>query len=240
MVSLKHTFQSGKADGTDDTLVKPSNWNAEHKFETTAAGVVLGRAVGAGAGPVQELSLAAMFPVGSIIMFGGTAAPTGWFICNGAAISKTTYATLYTALGSGTLYGQSGANFNLPNFTGRVPAGVGGTILNNVTFTSRNVGGTGGVDAVQLSNNHLPGHTHPVTDPSHSHTFKSDDGSTIVHPTHFAASGSAQYAGTGSYLRQAFLQGQATGITVDVNTAHTSTAHSNVQPTILITYIIKY
>jgi hypothetical protein len=53
--SLKHTFTSPKADGTDATLVQPSNWNAEHTI-TLAAGKVLGRDA-SGAGAVQELPL---------------------------------------------------------------------------------------------------------------------------------------------------------------------------------------
>ncbi|CAB4125187.1 hypothetical protein UFOVP55_74 [uncultured Caudovirales phage] len=53
--SLKHTFSSPKADGTDATLVQPSNWNAEHTI-TLGAGKVLGRDA-SGAGAVQELPL---------------------------------------------------------------------------------------------------------------------------------------------------------------------------------------
>lgn len=54
-ISLKHTFQSAKSDGTDSTLVQPSNWNAEHTI-TLAAGKVLGRD-STSAGAVQELPL---------------------------------------------------------------------------------------------------------------------------------------------------------------------------------------
>jgi hypothetical protein len=55
-ISLKHTFQSAKADGADSSLVQPSNWNAEHTI-TAAAGKVLGRDT-SGAGAVQELPIA--------------------------------------------------------------------------------------------------------------------------------------------------------------------------------------
>ena len=54
-LSLKHTFTSAKADGTDSTLVQPSAWNAEHTI-TLAAGKVLGRD-SSGAGAAQELPL---------------------------------------------------------------------------------------------------------------------------------------------------------------------------------------
>lgn len=55
-ISVKHPFTSPKADGTDSTLVQPSNWNAEHTI-TLAAGKVLGRDTSA-AGAMQELPLA--------------------------------------------------------------------------------------------------------------------------------------------------------------------------------------
>ena len=55
-VSLTHTFQSAKPDGSDTALVQPSNWNAEHTL-TAAAGTVIGRNT-SGAGAVQELPIA--------------------------------------------------------------------------------------------------------------------------------------------------------------------------------------
>lgn len=71
-VSLKHTFTSPKSDGTDSTLVQPSNWNAEHTL-TAAAGKVLGRASGT-AGVIQELPLAFDATLQSMIPPTGTTA----------------------------------------------------------------------------------------------------------------------------------------------------------------------
>jgi len=52
---VKHNFHSGKADGADATLVKPSNWNEDHVLTTDSSGqIVLGAAA---AGPIQELPL---------------------------------------------------------------------------------------------------------------------------------------------------------------------------------------
>lgn len=56
-ISLKHAFQSAKADGGNATLVQPSNWNAEHTV-TAAADKVLG--VGGVAGPVAEFPWSAL------------------------------------------------------------------------------------------------------------------------------------------------------------------------------------
>jgi len=65
-------------------------------------------------------------PAGAITMWGGALAspPSGWLTCNGAAVSRTTYADLYTAIG--TLYGagDGSTTFNLPNFTNRFAYGA--------------------------------------------------------------------------------------------------------------------
>ena len=53
-LSIKHKFTSAKTDGTDATLIRPSNWNDEHDLECSAD-KVLGRAT-AGTGAVEELS----------------------------------------------------------------------------------------------------------------------------------------------------------------------------------------
>ena len=63
-VSLKHTFQSAKADGADNSLVQPSNWNAEHTF-TMATNRLLGRTT-ASTGAAEEIT------VGSGLSFAST------------------------------------------------------------------------------------------------------------------------------------------------------------------------
>jgi hypothetical protein len=61
-ISFRHAFTSGKIDGTDSTLIQPSNWNAEHTL-TLAAGKVLGRDSSAG-GAAQELAISVDSTVG--------------------------------------------------------------------------------------------------------------------------------------------------------------------------------
>jgi hypothetical protein len=55
-ISLKHAFESAKADGGDNTLVRPSNWNAEHNL-TMATAKILGRLT-SGTGAAEELDIA--------------------------------------------------------------------------------------------------------------------------------------------------------------------------------------
>lgn len=79
-------------------------------------------------------------PVGTIILWPGSTFPTGWFQCDGTAVSRVTYAALFTATGSGTIYGAGDGvtTFNLPNLKSRFPVGNGTT----APFTS--LGATGG------------------------------------------------------------------------------------------------
>ena len=69
--------------------------------------------------------ITASVPTGSIIPFAGSTAPTGFLLCDGSAVSRTTYSALYDVIG--TTYGEGDGNttFNLPNFTDRWIAGNG-------------------------------------------------------------------------------------------------------------------
>ena len=69
-VSLKHAFTSPKTDGSDSTLVQPSNWNAEHSLQL-ATNRLLGRTT-AGTGVAEEISVA-----GSLTLSGGVLTGTG-------------------------------------------------------------------------------------------------------------------------------------------------------------------
>jgi hypothetical protein len=73
-VSLKHQFTSGKLDGTDATLVQPSNWNAEHTLQL-ATSRLLGRTT-AGTGVAEEIAVAGTLSLASGTLT-GTGATTG-------------------------------------------------------------------------------------------------------------------------------------------------------------------
>ncbi|ADL53204.1 phage tail protein [Clostridium cellulovorans] len=64
------------------------------------------------------------FP-GKIDMTATTTAPQGWLICDGSAVSRETYANLYTAIGTTYGNGDGTTTFNLPDMRGRVPIGSG-------------------------------------------------------------------------------------------------------------------
>ena len=70
-------------------------------------------------------------PIGTVIAFAGNSAPAGYLICNGAAISRTTYAKLFAIIGTTYGTGNGSTTFNLPNLTDRVVQGsaTAGTAL---------------------------------------------------------------------------------------------------------------
>lgn len=90
--------------------------------------------------------------VGEIRMFGGTFAPVGWALCNGQLLSIAENEVLYTLIG--TTYGGDGqVTFALPDLRGRVPVHQGGSSV---------MGQFGGVEAVTLTSQTTPAHTHQL------------------------------------------------------------------------------
>lgn len=63
-------------------------------------------------------------PVATVEMLAGGSVPTGWLLCNGQAVSRTTYAALFSAIGTAWGSGDGSTTFNVPDLRGRVPRGV--------------------------------------------------------------------------------------------------------------------
>ena len=64
-------------------------------------------------------------PIGTVIAFAGNSAPTGYLICNGAEVSRTTYAKLFAVIGTTYGAGDGSTTFNLPNLTDKFIMGSG-------------------------------------------------------------------------------------------------------------------
>lgn len=97
--------------------------------------------------------------VGEIYMYGGNAAPAGFLICDGSAVSRTTFADLFSVIGSTFGDGDGETTFNLPDLTGRVV--VGASIGNPI-------GTAGGEETHVLVAGEMPSHSHNIQ--SHGHT----------------------------------------------------------------------
>jgi microcystin-dependent protein len=74
-------------------------------------------------------------PSGTMVDFAGTVAPAGWLMCDGSAVSRTVYASLFAVVGTSYGTGDGSTTFNLPDFRGRfaryndnmgTPAGAAG------------------------------------------------------------------------------------------------------------------
>ena len=95
-----------------------------------------------------------LVPIGALMPYAGATAPTNWLICNGQAVSRTTYADLFAVIGTTYGTGNGSSTFNVPNLQGRVPVGAG-TYTEENTTKSYNRGNTGGSkDAIVVSHTH--------------------------------------------------------------------------------------
>lgn len=63
-------------------------------------------------------------PVGTLISYAGTSIPTGWLLCNGSAVSRSTYSRLFNIIGTKYGTGNGSTTFNLPNCNGRFLEGT--------------------------------------------------------------------------------------------------------------------
>lgn len=80
-----------------------------------------------------------LIPSGVISAYGGTSAPTGYLACDGSAVSRSTYASLFTAISTGYGTGDGSTTFNVPDLRSRSVIGSGtGTKIFTITGNSSN------------------------------------------------------------------------------------------------------
>lgn len=104
--------------------------------------------------------------VGEVRMIASAVTPTNWFNCTGSAVSRTTYADLFTVIG--TLYGvgDGSTTFNLPDMRDKFPVGTSGT---------KTIGTSEGAETVTLATTNLPAHKHTLSSPASSANANSSD-----------------------------------------------------------------
>ena len=167
-------------------------------------------------------------PVGAQIPFTGTSIPSGYLLCDGRAVSRTTYKDLFAVIGTTYGTGDGSTTFNLPNMTGKVPVGY----KSSDTYFGT-LGKSVGAATVKLTVGQMPKHTH--TQNAHSHqqnynTWYNDSSNYDVRLT--GGSGYYAIAGTNAYY--------TAGATATNQTTGNDEAHDNIQPSLVVNYIIKY
>ena len=97
-------------------------------------------------------------PIGKIVMYAGSSAPRGWLLCQGQAVSRTTYAKLFSVIGTTYGSGDGSTTFNVPDMRGRSPLGVGNGDATG--HTNHTLGQKGGEETHTLDVNEMPAHSH--------------------------------------------------------------------------------
>lgn len=242
-MEITHPFVSVKGDGPDSTRVRPSNWNEPHTVTATAGPSFIGRTA-AGPGPMTEIPLAQVLPLGVILPYGGTAAPTGWLLGFGQLISRATYANLFTVFGTTFGAGDGVTTFAMPDMRGVVPAGksdMGGSDRGNLAgggvlgaqlgVQSRSVGVTvssvsGGISGSTFGG--LSVNVSGTTDFS-SNLGGYEGGGNTATPNHVHS-----FTGTGGTSGSLGVTGSFSG-----SGSGATASFSIVQPTIVVNYIIN-
>ena len=194
---------------------------------------------------------------GTIYMYAGATAPSGYLLCDGSSVSRTTYATLFAAIGTTFGAGDGSTTFGLPDLSGKVIIG---------TSSSHALASTGGEETHALTTTEIPSHLHQVPTHGHSHTITATTPAlshTITQPAYnynkpnstrniYTASGATAYSGTtntaATRTNLSIADHAATACTMSgsvtdcaafaMNNNGSGTAHSNMQPYLTLNYII--
>lgn len=166
-------------------------------------------------------------PTGTINQFAGSAAPAGYLLCQGQAVSRSTYTDLYAVIGTTYGTGDGSTTFNLPNLQDRVGVGKSSTLST--------LGATGGEKTHALTVAELASHNHTATTDAqgaHQHSLAYSGGDATNTPQARAGSAADNWyncASAGTHTHNVTVANNGSG-----------TAHNNMQPYLVVNYIIKY
>lgn len=197
-----------------------------------------------------------LLPVGSIVQYVANTAPGGWLLCDGREVKINDYRRLYVVIGNNFGTASSSDSFLLPDLRGRVPLGKG----QGSELTNRVLGAMGGEETHILISDEMPIHTHggstqdagahnhTINDQGHFHTINGQayisgqnttvttDNSPNEIDTHNLTSRTTSTTDTGITINDADDHNH------DFTTNETGggVAHNNMQPYLVVNYIIRY
>lgn len=190
-------------------------------------------------------AVVASVPVGVTLPYAGSSAPIGYLLCYGQAVSRTTYADLFTAISTTYGVGDGSTTFNVPDLRGRSVFGkddMGGSAANRLTngnsgITGTTLGASGG-DERLYQHLHAAGTLAAASGGAHTHTVDRHSGGT----------GGSSSVG----VLEAFSDSSSTGTvptsssgahthTMSGSTANTggNTTSQNIPPALVLNWIIK-
>lgn len=169
----------------------------------------------------------ATIPTGTIWQYAAGSAPSGWLICDGSAVNRTTYAALFAAISTTYGAGDGSTTFNVPDLVRRTPVGKG---------SSDSLGNSDGIAAASRTLTHthsVPAHYHGMgtgstaaVDISHTHASSSVSGtvggSDGTHTHNIVARENSTASNAGSLMRAS-----ATGTLNDVTSGTTGSGHGH-------------
>lgn len=232
-------FSTGGTDTWTSQVANASLYKAQHVNGLASAILQIEAALGSGSSlPGALSSLAArlavqvgsdgiIIPPGSASLYFGASAPTGWLFCDGSAVSRATYAALFTAIGTTFGTGNGSTTFNLPDLRGRIPLGAGtgnqsgasgtGVISGGSALTTRNLGAWGGEETHLLT-----GDESGVQ--AHAHTV----------PT------ATDATGAGATIANAYDASPGSSVSTALQSADAIDAHNTMPPFVVCNVIIKH
>lgn len=192
---------------TPDSLIDPAALAVDDRVRCELADrrvVIVGRSGGIQSAPAV--------PAGCVAHTAASTAPSGWLLCDGATVSRTTYSDLFAAIGTTFGAGNGTTTFGLPNLKGRA---IVHRDSGQAEFDT--LGETGGAKTHTLTGSEMPAHKHDIPRRAYSNA-----------------------AGSGDAARLGLAQNAAnTGTFTDMATTGGGNPHNNLQPYVVLNAIIK-
>lgn len=189
----------------------------------------------------QAAAIDALAPPGCIQMYAAATAPTGWLLCDGAAVSRATFADLFALIGTTYGAGNGSTTFNVPNFKSRMPFG-----LDSAQTENNALGEVGGARDVTLlaTQSGIRAHTHfagtlaTASDGAHTHNYTRTqaNGSFSANGVNHTAVANDTFATTSAGAHTHDI----TGDTAANSAANASASHENMSPFLTVNFIIKH